>query len=63
MNTDRAGVVRIFGNPKSEGQIKGGDEEGSYYMAYDYLGHYELIFCKASPDGKVEWFEISGKKN
>ncbi len=61
LDKDRAGLTRIFGNPQKEGQVMGGDDEGSYYMAYDYMG-YSLAFYGSSPNGKVEWFEISNKK-
>lgn len=61
LDKDRAGLVRIFGNPQKEGQVMGGDDEGSYYMAYDYMG-YSLTFYRSSPNGKVEWFEIANKK-
>lgn len=58
LDKDRAGLVRIFGNPKKEGQVIGGDNEGSYYMAYNYMG-YALTFYRSSSNGKAEWFEIS----
>ncbi|SFL98111.1 zinc ribbon domain-containing protein [Pelosinus propionicus] len=61
LDKDRAGLIRIFGNPQKEGQVMGGDDEGSYYMAYDYMG-YSLAFYRSSRNGKVEWFEISNKK-
>ena len=61
LDKDRAGMVRIFGNPQKEGQVMGGDDEGSYYMAYDYMG-YSLTFYRSSPNEKVKWFEISNKK-
>lgn len=61
LDKDRAGLIRIFGNPKKEGQVMGGDDEGSYYMAYDYMG-YSLAFYRSIPNGKVEWFEISNKR-
>lgn len=61
LNKDRAGLISIFGNPQKEGQVIGGDNEGSYYMAYDYMG-YSLVFYRSNPNGKIEWFEISNKK-
>lgn len=61
LDKDRAGLVRIFGNPQKEGQVMGGDDEGAYYMAYDYM-RYSLTFYRSSPNGKVQWFEISNKK-
>lgn len=61
LDKDREGLVGIFGNPKKEGQVMGGDDEGSYYMAYDYMGH-SLAFYRPSPNGKVKSFEISNKK-
>ncbi len=38
----------------------GGDNEGSYYMAYDYMG-YLLTFYGSNPKEKVKWFGIFGK--
>ena len=61
LDKDRADLVRIFGNPQKEGQVMGGDDEGAYYMAYDYM-RYSLTFYRSSPNGKVQWFEISNKK-
>ena len=55
-------MARIFGNPQKEDQVMRGDGEPPYYMAYDYMG-YSLAFYRSSPNGKVEWFEISNKKN
>lgn len=61
LDKDRAGLISIFGNPRKEGQIIGGDNEGAYYMAYDYMG-YSLVFYRSNPNGKIEWFEVSNKK-
>lgn len=61
LNKDRAGLISIFGNPQKEGQVMGGDNEGAYYMTYDYEG-CSLVFYRSSPGDKVEWFEISNKK-
>lgn len=54
LNTNKAGLIEIFGNPTQEGWH---EWDGSYELVYR-LEDYDLIFSFISPEGKVNNFSF-----